>query len=78
MTCTKIINGFVCSGTETVKNLTLKDGTNVWFEHHKNFGAFFWLDEDCHKEFPEWWNNEELIDFHDIYYGHKQEDYSGE
>ena len=73
MTCTKISNGFVCSGVEDFKKLTLKDGTDVWFEHHKNFGCFFWLDEDCYKEFPEWWENAELLDFHDVYYGHKQE-----
>lgn len=32
------------------------------------------LNEDCYNEFPEWWNNEELLHFHDVYYGHKQGD----
>lgn len=32
MTCAKIVNGFVCSGTSDFKKLTLKDGTDVWFE----------------------------------------------
>lgn len=41
MSCTKINNGFVCSGTMSIEKLTLKDGSEIWFEDHKNFGHSF-------------------------------------
>ena len=35
MTCAKITNGFLCSGTEAIKKITLKDGTDVVKELRK-------------------------------------------
>lgn len=67
MSCTKINNGFVCSGTVSIEKLTLKDGSEIWFEDHKNFGPFFWLDEDCMRSI-DWWDNEELVSIVDNHY----------
>lgn len=72
MSCTKISGGFVCSGTADFFKMELESGRDIWFEHHKNFGCFFWLDEDCVKEFDKWYEDEELLAFHDKYYGVKR------
>lgn len=68
MTCIKINNGIICSGTLSIQEISLSDGTKLWFEDHKNFGPFFWLDEDCTNEYENWWDNEELSKFVDIFY----------
>lgn len=68
MTCIPIKNGFLCVPNSTFQKLTLEDGQEVWFEDNKNFGPFFWCDEDCTNEFERWWDNEELSIFVDDYY----------
>ena len=67
MSCEKIKGGFICSGVKSFEKITLKNGTDVWFEDHKNFGPFFWLDEDCVRTI-DYWDNEELSSFVDQHY----------
>lgn len=68
MGCLTIEGGIICSGMQHIHELMLENGTKVWFEHHSYSGAMFWLDDTCYTEYPEWWNNSELVAFHDKYY----------
>lgn len=67
MSCTKINNGIVCSGTVKVQEIMMVDGTVLWFEVHKYFGAFFWADEGCMIE-VDWVDVKELCEIVDNHY----------
>lgn len=74
MTCHHLGSVIVCMNHFDPIKVEIEPDVFVWFEHHHNFGPFFWLDEDCTSEFDNWWDNEVLSKFVDDYYGYEKED----